>query len=282
MDRRLKKFIALVESGSFSVAAKQLRMTQPAITIAVASLEHSLGCRLIVRNKKNIALTSQGQIVYETALRLQNEIEHMEKLLKNGEIPDSKVRAGIIDSIAYLLLENSRGMVAMSGTELMVDNSERIIRDLNMGRLDFGIVTGQFGSLDRSLIVKELNPEAFIFVRSPSLATSDDRHIDNWLAFNQSSTTYKQFKSMFEQRGLDVKASFYSTSMELLKTMAINGKGIALLPSNFVRNELANHSLVDLKLEPFMRPLWLVSKGGKSLSRSAQRIYSRINSLLEA
>jgi DNA-binding transcriptional LysR family regulator len=51
MDHRYKKFLAVAETGSFSAAAKKLHVTQPAITLAIGSLERAFGVKLYTRKK---------------------------------------------------------------------------------------------------------------------------------------------------------------------------------------------------------------------------------------
>lgn len=282
MDRRFKKFIALVESGSFSVAARRLKVSQPAITIAVTSLERIIGHRLIIRNKREIQLTKEGRIVYEAALRIQSELDYMDSLLASDPLPQRPLRVGMIDSIAHLLITNPSEPNVSNTLDLTIDNSERIIRDIELHRLDFGIIIGQQTPLSSSFRVTEIEPESFIFVQSVAKKhQASTQVINDWLAFNQSSTTFRLFKRIFEERNITVNPSFYSTSLDLIKLMAINGQGTALLPAHFIQPELASGSLVPLKIDRFLRPIWLVQPTNTT-TPTAQSIAHRISSLLLA
>src|SRR6185437_309706 len=84
MDHRYRKFLAVAETGSFSAAAGRLRVTQPAITIAVASLEHSLGVKLYVRRHKPLELTAEGRAVVEAARKIAREDDTMRAALHGG------------------------------------------------------------------------------------------------------------------------------------------------------------------------------------------------------
>lgn len=282
MDRRFKKFIALVESGSFSVAARRLKVTQPAITIAVTSLERIIGHRLIIRNKREIQLTKEGRIVYEAALRIQSELDYMDSLLASDPLPQRPLRVGMIDSIAHLLITNPSEPNVLNTLDLIIDNSERIIRDIELHRLDFGIIIGQQTPLGSSFRVTEIESESFIFVQSAAKKhQASHQVINDWLAFNQSSTTFRLFKRVFEERNITVNPSLYSTSLDLIKLMAINGQGTALLPAHFIQPELASGALVPLKIDQFLRPIWLVQPTNTT-TPTAQSIAHRISSLLVA
>src|SRR3990172_9679923 len=83
MDHRYRKLLALVETGSFSLAEKKLQVSQPAITLAIASLERAFGAKLYISNKQPVVLTQTGAVVAEASNRISIEIERMQAKLGN-------------------------------------------------------------------------------------------------------------------------------------------------------------------------------------------------------
>lgn len=77
MDRfdTLEAFVRVVESGSFSAAARELRLGQPALSKAIARLEQRLGVRLLLRSTRGLSPTEAGHSYYEHAKRVLAEIE---------------------------------------------------------------------------------------------------------------------------------------------------------------------------------------------------------------
>lgn len=75
MDRfaTMEAFVRIIETGSFSAAARQLRVGQPSISKAVAQLEERLGTRLISRSTRGLTPTEAGQVFYERAKRALDE-----------------------------------------------------------------------------------------------------------------------------------------------------------------------------------------------------------------
>jgi len=65
----MEMFVRIVEGGSFSAAARDLNMGQPAVSKAIASLEDRLGVRLLVRSTRRLSPTEAGVAFYERALR---------------------------------------------------------------------------------------------------------------------------------------------------------------------------------------------------------------------
>jgi len=78
-------FVRVVETGSFSAVADELRATQSAISKQVAALEHELGAKLLVRTTRSLALTEEGARYFEQARRLVAEIAEAESELVKGE-----------------------------------------------------------------------------------------------------------------------------------------------------------------------------------------------------
>ena len=259
MDHRYKKFLAVAEEGSFSGAAKKLKVTQPAITLAVASLERAFGVKLYTRKKYAVELTEHGKIVASAAKKMSEEFNKMKKKL-NSDDKNAQYQVGIIDSIAHLLY-TSTDMLVRANVEVMVDNSRRIIRDVSDGTIDFGVITGQPTPLGSDIAVHKLRDEEFVFVCAPYMAPAHSvTKIDDWLAINKDSTSFRHFIRLFKKEGLLVTPVFYSTSMELLKEMAVAGKGTALLPRHFVVESLANGTLEVVVTQPMYRPIWAVSR----------------------
>src|SRR5271169_6224689 len=80
MDRlvAMETFVGVVEAGSFSGAAKQLRVGQPAVSKTIAQLEDRLGVRLLLRSTHGLTPTEAGRSFYERAKRAIEEAEEAE------------------------------------------------------------------------------------------------------------------------------------------------------------------------------------------------------------
>lgn len=74
-------FVLLAKSGSLAAAARALDITPPAATARLASIEQRLGVRLVNRTTRKISLTSEGEIYYERAAKLLNELREMDELI---------------------------------------------------------------------------------------------------------------------------------------------------------------------------------------------------------
>ena len=76
--REMEMFVRVVDAGSFSAAARDLDMGQPAVSKTVASLEERLGVRLLTRSTRKLSPTEAGTAFYERALRAIGEADEAE------------------------------------------------------------------------------------------------------------------------------------------------------------------------------------------------------------
>lgn len=74
-SRQLLAFVTVVRRQSFTLAAQELHLTQSAISHSMRALENDLGCRLLERNGRRIALTQRGGLFLEKAERILREME---------------------------------------------------------------------------------------------------------------------------------------------------------------------------------------------------------------
>ena len=84
-DRQLLSFIKIVETGSFSKAAKDSFISVPAMVQQIDRLEEDLGFRLLLRSNQGVRLTDQGKIFYDAVLEMQKIYKEAVAQIKSGE-----------------------------------------------------------------------------------------------------------------------------------------------------------------------------------------------------
>ena len=83
MDRaaEMEIFVHAVEEGSFSAAARTMRLSPSAVSKYISRLEDRLGARLLMRTTRQLSLTEEGRAFYERARTILNEIEEAEEVV---------------------------------------------------------------------------------------------------------------------------------------------------------------------------------------------------------
>lgn len=282
MDHKLQKFLGIVEAGGFTKASQKHHISQPALSVTVSELEKELGVPLLNRSRGHFGLTDAGKIVYEAARRMRLDLLAMEAKIADQKGQQAMTRIGLLDTLTHLLLRAPQMQDEWANLELTVDNSSRLTQDITTARLDVAIIAGNaqipVTVAERSLMTNEL----FIFVGSPKRQDSWDNHsISDWLAFNQASNTYAHFVRQFADCGIRVVPTFYSTSMDLLKTMAMQGHGVALLPAHFCYEDINAGKLARLGDMSFSRPLMTIWSESQRISSRADSVVASIMKILE-
>jgi len=89
--RQLRALVAVVDAGTFTDAAAVLGVSQAAVSRSIAALERALGCRLLQRSTRHVALTPTGARVVTQARRILEEVAHLQRIV---EEPPAEVRVG--------------------------------------------------------------------------------------------------------------------------------------------------------------------------------------------
>lgn len=174
MDRlhEMEVFVAVAESGGFAKAGRRLRISPPAVTRAVSSLEERLGARLLNRTTRSLSLTEAGLRFLENAKRLLAEIDAAER----GAPGDIAVPAGLLtvtasvtfgrSMVSPIVSEFLRGHPRVTASLLLVD---RIVNLVEEG-IDVAVRIGQLP--DSTLVARRVGEVQRILVASPDYLAS--------------------------------------------------------------------------------------------------------------
>lgn len=144
IDSKLLTFLQVIECGSYTQAAKQLHLTQPAVTQHIQKLEAQLGYQLFCVQGRTLSLTNAGRIVEQHA-HLQQATEHQLISRLNGIV--QPLALGMTLSIAdYALPEALMDTIYQGGysCSIEVGNTEVMVKRLIEGTLDCALIEGLF------------------------------------------------------------------------------------------------------------------------------------------
>lgn len=250
----LEAFMRTVEAGSFTGAAKQLRVAKSAISRRIQELETRLGAQLLIRSTRKLSLTEAGQALYGRSVILLADWEEAENSVRE----DSAVLFGHIRLAAPLsfgvthlgpaLLDFTE---AHPGISLDVDFSDRKV-DLIAEGIDVAIRIGDLP--DSSLIARKLADIKLVAVASPDYIsahgqtrTPDDLKSMTELRYGHRDKVSWIYKDPAGKTGsLDMRSTIRASNGEFLRDAAIAGQGVAILPSFIVYKAIESGELVKL------------------------------------
>ncbi|HJQ57182.1 MAG TPA: LysR family transcriptional regulator [Vineibacter sp.] len=175
---QLRALATVVELGSFSAAARQLNLTQPAISLQVRELEQRFGVKLVERVGKAVHATPPGQELIDRAHRIFSECDDVDTAMRrfrDGWI--GRVRIGTTNTaMTYLLPPVIRRLRQQQpGIELLITNfaTRDTVEQVIQNRLDLGIVTLPVD--DTYLRVTPLRPEQLVAILPVNMSEIPDR-----------------------------------------------------------------------------------------------------------
>src|SRR5215470_12172180 len=107
----VRAFVSVAEAGSLSGAARDLNLTQSAVTRRVQRLETSLGAMLLDRRTRPVILTGAGQAALERCRRLLNDIREVRAAAANGSFPTGEIRIGVAHALTEITLTEPVGHI---------------------------------------------------------------------------------------------------------------------------------------------------------------------------
>lgn len=141
----IRTFVTVARTGSIQAAAKQLHMTQSAVSRLVQRLELDLGATLFDRQSKPLALTHDGQAALEHGQRVLNATEAFSEALSPSTEPSGVLRFGAAHALAELVAEAPldllRSKFAGLTLQISVDWAKALIERLTDGSLDAAAVS---------------------------------------------------------------------------------------------------------------------------------------------
>ena len=144
-----KIFCVVVKSGNMSAAAKELFISQPAVSMSIHQLEEKIGAPLLIRTSKGVRMTPEGAVLYEyleKAIGLIDLAERKYEQMVNMEMGELKINAGGTVITHYLLPYLKKYIEEYPEVTVKVGNgsSEQSLKQLRSGEVDFCFVNLPF------------------------------------------------------------------------------------------------------------------------------------------
>ena len=278
MDTQLlQAFAAVAEHGSFSAAAEQLHLTQPAVSKRVALLENQLGCSLFDRIGRQITLTEAGRALLPHAQLVLQELRAARRHIQDlrGGVT-GLLSMGISHHMGLHRLPEVLKRFSQQYPDVRLDidflDSEEAYERVLLGEVELGVITlapVEKPPLQQTPIWKD---ELVVAVaRNHPLATQQrvgPRALSQYRAILPGLNTYtgRIVKALFEQQQLPLDVSMSTNYLETIKVMVTIGFGWSVLPRTLLDGNLCGLTLSGQKLS---RNLGVVTHRERSLSNAA-------------
>ncbi|MDB5618846.1 LysR family transcriptional regulator [Tardiphaga sp.] len=270
--KALETFLWVVNLGSFRGAAHKLNTTQPAISQRIAQLERELGVRLLHRDRKVASPTPAGRQLMVYAEKLIGLRSEMIAAVGDRSVMRGVLRLGVAETIVHAwlprLIKSVNAAYPNLTLEIEVDITPNLRARLLAQEIELALLMGPIAT--STVRNKVLGDYPVGFLASPALGlgsevlTVQDLAKHPIITFPRKTQPYEIVRSLFNQPDLPPIRLHASASLATVIHMAIEGLGIAVIPTAIVPNELADGRLQLLNTDLQMPPLtfsasWLAS-----------------------
>jgi DNA-binding transcriptional LysR family regulator/predicted ATPase len=280
VEARLRAFAAVARRRSFSGAAEELYVSQPAVSKHVAALEAELGKQLVVRGSRGATLTPAGELLADYVLRAEALLANAGRALSTGEDADTGVLALAASGIpgTYLLPDVlARFHERHPGVEVAFElsTSGGTLELVRAHRVELGIVGGM--TVPHELEAEPVVDDEVVLVGPPALARRrlGPAELDGltWVMREEGSSTRAAVEAARWQMGLHSVRVLALPSWEAVKLAVARGAGIAPISRFALGLELEAGALavLDVPRWRLQRTVSIVTARGVPLTAPAQR-----------
>ncbi len=254
--RQLEIFEKVATTRHVTRAGEQLLISQSAVSMAIAELEHISGGPLFERQGRRLLLNDRGRYLLPQAKEMIRRAQAIETVLNDSaEMPSGILHVGASTTIGNYLLPSLLGefgrLYPRAKALLMVGNTQQIETAVESGELDLGLIEGpcHLASLNASpwrrdelaVIVGKEHP----WSRRKS-ATARMLADAPWIMRERGSGTREVFESAMSREGIGFSISLELGHTEAIKRAVEAGLGVGCLSRLAVQRELDHHWLIKV------------------------------------
>lgn len=290
--KQLRYFVAIVEEGSFSKAARRVRIAQPALSLQVRKMEEALETKLLLRGPQGVQPTEAGDMLVISARRILTDLSQTEAELRSLDSePSGTVRIGLPGTISSILTVPLIALIrrkypkikliiaeAMSGFVSEWFEQERVdLAVLYSGKQATGVASL---ALLREELVMLIPPDA-----APDCPTVKDALNDMPLILPSGA---HGLRIMLEQK-LGKRHIFVAPAIEVdsysnIKSLVSSGYGCSILPYHAIASDVSRGLLAYVKFDApaLWRSAHLVHHSSKPLTCATRVVYDVIPVVIDS
>ena len=253
-------FYTVANTGNISKAAKELYISQPAISKSIQKLEENLNCKLFSRSSRGVILTDEGALLYDHVKEAFETLNIGEDKLKRSiELGVGHLQIGVSSTLCkYMLLPILSEFIHKNphiSISISCQSTNETLRLLDENKIDIGLV-GKTENI-KNLHFDYLSDIEDIFVANREYLDNlskrgvKENEIINHstlMLLDKNNVTRRYIDDYFQQNHIDVAESIDISDMSLLIDFAKIGVGVACVIKSFVNKELEKGSLVEIPL----------------------------------
>jgi DNA-binding transcriptional LysR family regulator len=266
----VRAFVRVADTASVSQAARDLNVTQSAVTRRLQRLETSLGTTLLERRTRPVTLTGAGQAALERCRRLLNDAREVQAAAANGELPTGDLRIGVAHALTELTLTEPVGQVRRKfpkiALRLRTGWSRELLERVRTGALDAAIILLSEGErLPVEVVGSQIGKERLVVVasrqehRSPVLKIQELAGVQ-WVLNPEGCAARAALRRVLLRANIDMVVAVEAYNYELQLALVAQKRGLSLVPERILSRSQLRSRLRPLRVPglDFPMTIWTV------------------------
>lgn len=284
-----KVFYYVAKAGSVTGAARELAVSQPAVSQAIRQLESQLGVSLFYRAAKGVRLTREGQLLFSYVEKGYEQMElGLEKLLRLQNMQGGEIRIGASDmTLQYFLLPYlERFHEEYPDIKMVVTNAPtpETLAFLEEGKIDFGVVSTPFEG-QKGLEIVPVREIEDVFVGGRRFIAYKNRTLDlqeleslPMICLEKNTSTRSYMDRFLLQSGVKIQPEFELATSDMIVQFALRSLGIGCVVRDFAAEYLESGVLFALRFNKIIpkRKFCVVRSTRMPLSAAAGRLWADV------
>jgi len=279
--RQIEIFLNVVEAQNLTKVAKELGISQSAISMSIKELETILGRKLFDRINKKLILNEIGRNFHQAVLPIYKTLSDIESEFQNSE-DKGNVRVGasttIIDYLMPSIVCDYMSRYPNVKIDLKEGNTNDIINLVKEGKIDMGFIEG---SVEDSDIIKEaIGEDELIIVSANEELKNKELELKDiadyrWVIREQGSGTREVFLNYIKDSGVKLNIFLELGHTESIKSLLLSTKPISCISVLAVYNELKTNTLFRVNVKGFncTRKFYAIYHKDKYKSELFEKLY---------
>ncbi|BCN92515.1 LysR family transcriptional regulator [Thiomicrorhabdus immobilis] len=279
--QQIRIFEAVARNQSYTKAAEELHLSQPAVSIQVKRLEENNDVKLIEVVGKKLFLTRPGERMFKSCQKILEELQDLNAHIKSDQARvDGELKIAVVTPAKYFMpyiLKAFLNRFPDVKPVITVINRRRILDELKQNQYDLSIM---------GRVPENLNMEAFAFFQNELVVAAPPKHHlskekkipiqdianERFLMREKGSGIRDSVMDRFEENGIHVEPYMELGSTESIKQAVMAGLGISVLPKQAIRLETRYRHIDVLDVEgfPVTRDWYVAKMTGKALTPASE------------
>lgn len=253
-------FYTVAKTGNISKAAKDLYISQPAISKSIQKLEESMNCELFRRSSRGVSLTEEGELLYSHVKVAFETLALGEDRLRNSiELGVGHLKIGVSSTLCkYMLLPYLKEFIKQYphiNISITCQSTNDTLKLLEENKIDVGLIgkPENLKNIDFYFLaeIKDIFVATKDYLRNlKARGVREDRILQNStiMLLDKNNMTRQYIDDYLQENHIVVQDSIDISSMDLLIEFAKISVGVACVIREFVKQELADGSLIEIPL----------------------------------